>query len=219
MGNYSQNPVSREWVGEFCMLLQAWRRHRAEETPRGPLTVIGWGSLWEVARLNECFPFSSLWAKGQSCVCLPLFLIIFIFKDILLIMLLLFSQFSPFISPLLCTPNPPAFLLLSSCPWVVHVSSLNSLFPISFLTSSRLVYAYQLCFLFPVLFPTIPPPSPTEPSMWCPFLWLCSCSSCLLSFCFHCFSFFLGSLVDSCEFVVILLFIVLIIFFFLDKSL
>ena len=50
-------------------------------------------------------------------------------------------------------------LLLHSCPWVVHINSLNSLFPIPFLTSPHLFYAYQLCFFFPV-----PPPPflPTE---------------------------------------------------------
>ena len=39
---------------------------------------------------------------------------------------------------------------------------------------------------------------------------------CLVHFCF---CFFLDSVVDSCEFVAILLFIVLILFFFLGKSL
>ena len=43
-------------------------------------------------------------------------------------------------------------------------------------------------------------------------------SGCLLTFCFHWFSFLSGSFVDSYQFVVILLLIFLI-FFFLDKSL
>ena len=96
---------------------------------------------------------------------------------------------------------------LSSCLWVVHISSLTSLFPTQFLTSPCLFYAYQLCFFFPVLPPphSFPPPPPYwKPSLWSRFLWFHSCSSCLLSFCLC----FLGSLVDSCEFVVILLFIV-----------
>ena len=78
---------------------------------------------------------------------------------------------------------------------------------------------YWLCYYsFPNFSPVIPPPPYWKPSMWCPFLWFCSCSS-LLSFCFYCFLFFfLGSVVDSCEFVVILLFIFLF-FNFLGKSL
>ena len=50
-------------------------------------------------------------------------------------------------------PFPPSFLHLSSCLWVIHVSSLASPFPIPFLTSPCLFYAYQLCFLFTVPFP------------------------------------------------------------------
>ena len=134
------------------------------------------------------------------------------FKYTLLIMLLQFSQFFPFYP--LSAPHPPS-LPLSSCPWVVHINSLSYLFPIPFLTSPHLFNAYQLCFFFPVPFPPYSClPSPHwNPSMWCPFLWFCSCSSCLLSFCFHCFSFiFSGSFVDSCEFVVILLFILFFLF-------
>ena len=44
----------------------------------------------------------------------------------------------------------------SSCPWVMHISSLASPFPILFLTSTCLFCTYQLCFLFPVLFPHSP---------------------------------------------------------------
>ena len=51
----------------------------------------------------------------------------------------------------------------------------------------------------------------------------CDVHSCdyvpVLVVCLVCFIFVLGSVVDRCEFVVILLFIFLIIFFFLDKSL
>ena len=109
---------------------------------------------------------------------------------------------------------------LSSCPWLVHTSSLSSLFPIPFFTSPHLFNACQLCFLFPVPFPLYSSflPSHWKTSTWCPFLWFCSCSSCLLSFLFHSLCFILGSFVDSREFVVILLFIFFI-FFFLDKSL
>ena len=55
-------------------------------------------------------------------------------------------------------PLPPAFTpLLSSCPWVIHISFLASLFPILFLTSPCLFCTYHLCFLFPVPFPSFSP--------------------------------------------------------------
>ena len=55
-----------------------------------------------------------------------------------------FPNFSPFIPPPPHTPQPSSIPPLSSCPWVVHISSLNSLFPTPFLTSPCLFYAYQL---------------------------------------------------------------------------
>ena len=60
----------------------------------------------------------------------------FLFKYILLIMLLQLSQFFSLCPPppstSLPSSNPP---LLSSCLWVVRVSSLASPFPMLFLTS------------------------------------------------------------------------------------
>ena len=113
------------------------------------------------------------------------------FQYILLIMLLQFSQFFLIYPP--STLHPPTLhhSPLSSCPWVVCISSLISLFPKPFLTSSLLFYAYQLCFLFFVHFlPYSSPPLPhRKPSLWCPFLWFCSCSSCLLSICSSCCCF------------------------------
>ena len=133
-------------------------------------------------------------------------------------MLLQLSHFFPSIySPLPCTPHSNSIpLLLSS--WVGHVSSLASPFPTLFLTCPCLFSTYHLCFLFPVPFP---PSSPLLLPTDNPPCELHFCDSvpvlvvCLLCFCF---CFVLGLVVDSCEFVVILLFIVFI-FFFLDKSL
>ena len=105
-----------------------------------------------------------------------------------------------------------------SCPWVVHISSLASPFPILFLTSPCLFCTYQLCFLFLHSFSLIFPHPLTADN---PPYHLHFCDSApvlvvqLVHFCFCIF----GSLVDSCEFVVILLCIVLILFFFLDTSL
>ena len=95
--------------------------------------------------------------------CCILFLFVCLFKYILLIMLLQFSQVLPLYPPSTLHPQTSSILPLSSCPWVVHTSSLSSLFPILFLTSPHLFYAYQLYFFFPVPFPPIPSfPLPTE---------------------------------------------------------
>ena len=135
-------------------------------------------------------------------------------KYILLIMLLQLSHF--FFSPLY--PTLPGTTIPSSIPprpWVIHISSVSSLFPILFLIYPCLFCTYSLCFLFPVPFPPFSP---------FPLITLYVISISVILFLFQWFaqfafvSVFLGSVVDSCEFVVILLFIVLI-FFFLDKSL
>ena len=128
----------------------------------------------------------------------------------------LFSPLSPSVlhPPPYSHPSsiPPP---LSSCLWVTYISSLASPFPILFSTSRCLFCTYQLCFLFPVPFPSF---SPFPLLINYPPCDLHFCDSvhvlvvCLICFCF------LGSDVDSCEFVVIFLFIFLIIFF-LDKSL
>ena len=139
-------------------------------------------------------------------------------KYISLIMLLQLSHFFSLLYPLHTAPLlPPAFLpaSLSSCPWVIHISSLAFPFLILFFTSPCLFCTYHLCFLFLVPFP---PCSrllfPTENSL-CD-LHFCDSVPVLLVCSVH--FFFLGQVVDSCEFVVILLFIFLIIFFFLDNS-
>ena len=66
----------------------------------------------------------------------------------------------PHYSPPPFPPHPPAFPHLSSCPWVVHISSLASTFPILFLTAP--------CYFLPTnyvsyslyLFPHPPPRLP-----------------------------------------------------------
>ena len=70
--------------------------------------------------------------------------------------------FSPF-SPSFLHGPPPAFPpLFSSCPWVIHISSLAFSFPILFLTSPCLFCTYHLCFLFLIFFPPFSP----FPSHW-----------------------------------------------------
>ena len=68
--------------------------------------------------------------------------------------------FSPLYSPPPCTPPlihipPPS--PFSSCPWVIHISSLASTFPIIFLTSPCLFSTYHLCYLFSVPCPPLSP--------------------------------------------------------------
>ena len=143
-------------------------------------------------------------------------------KYILLIMLLQFSQYFPFIPPPPSMLRPSSIPPLSSCPWVVHTSSLSSLFPIPFLSLPVYFmptnYTSSSLYLFPLISP-LPFPIENHPcdvhiSDSVPVLVVC------LVFVFIVFlSFiFLGSVVNNYEFVVILLFIFLI-FLFLDKSL
>ena len=60
--------------------------------------------------------------------------------------------FHPLYSPPACTSLPPSFPHLSSSPWVIHVSSLASTFPILFLTFPCLFCTYNSSFVFPVPF-------------------------------------------------------------------
>ena len=60
-------------------------------------------------------------------------------------------------SPLPCTAPPTSIPPLSSCPWVIHINSLASPFPILFLTFPCLFCTYHLCFLFPVPLPSFFP--------------------------------------------------------------
>ena len=124
-----------------------------------------------------------------------------------------FSPFAPFHQVL---PFPPATPSLCSCPWVMHVSSLASPFPILFLTSLCLFCIYHLYFLLPAPFPSFFPfpfPDDNPPNDLHAYD-----SVSVLVVCLVCFCFVLDSVVDSCEFVAFLMFIVLI-FFFLNKSL
>ena len=129
-------------------------------------------------------------------------------------MLLQLSR-SPSLFPSALHLTPTSIPPLSSYPWVVHISSLTSPFPILFLTFCSLFCTHHLCFFSPVpLPPFFPQPLPTDNL------------PCELHFCDHVpvlvvclvLFLFLGSVVDSCEFVVILLFIFLI-FFLVDKFL
>ena len=129
-----------------------------------------------------------------------------LFKYILLIMLIELYELFPLCPSLPSTPIPSSILpLLSSCPWVAHMRSLASPFPILFLTSSCLFCTYQLCFLVPEPFSLFSlfslsadnPPKDLHIYGSVPVIVVC-------------LGFFLDSVVDSCEFVAFLMFIVLI---------
>ena len=115
----------------------------------------------------------------------------------------------PLLSPLhLVLLFPLAIPHHSSCPWVMYISSLASPFPIVFLTSSILYLPLMLlipCTFFSIL--SFPPPL---------LITLHVISISVVLFLFQLFAqfvfVFLGSVVDSSEFVVILLFIGLYLF-------
>ena len=126
-------------------------------------------------------------------------------------MLLQFFQFSPFV-PLHSVPPFSPVIPSCSSPWVMHVSSLAFPFPIPFSTSPCLFCTYQFVLLNPCTFYSILPfplpidnlPNDLHIYDFVPVLLVC-------------LVYFLDSVVDSCEFIAILMFIVLI--FFLNKSL
>ena len=117
-----------------------------------------------------------------------LFLIYFI--DYAITIVPIFPLLSPSAWYHLPSSNPRP---LSSCPWVMHKSSLASPFPIFFLISPCLFCTYQLCFLFPLPFPPfslllLPADNPPCDLYFCdsvPVLIVCLVC---FSFCF-CFTF------------------------------
>ena len=56
-----------------------------------------------------------------------------------------------------CTHPPSRIPPYSSCPWVIHINSLASTFPVLFLPSPCLFSTYHLCYLFSVPFPPLSP--------------------------------------------------------------
>ncbi|KAF6119769.1 hypothetical protein HJG60_010180 [Phyllostomus discolor] len=84
------------------------------------------------------------------------YLFTYLFKYILLIMLLHLCHYSP--PP--CTPSPTHIPTFSSCPCVI--SSLASTFPILFLPSPCLFSTYHLCYLFSIPLTR----TGTEPQKW-----------------------------------------------------
>ena len=135
-------------------------------------------------------------------------IILFIyFKYILLIMLLQLSHFPPFIPLLPAYLLPHSFPPFSSCPWVIHISSLATPFPILFLISPCLFFTYRFVLLNSCTFPSmlyLPHPSCNPQNDLHVYDSLPVLVVCLVCY--------LDSVVDSCTFVAISMFIVLIFF-------
>ena len=135
-------------------------------------------------------------------------------KCIILIMLLQLSiLFSSLFLSALYPPLAPAFspLYLNACPGVLHISSLVSPFPILFLTSPGLFCSYELSFLIPAPFPpfsSFPLSADNPPNDLHTYDSVHVLVVCLV------FILFLDSVVDSCEFVAFLMFMVVIFFLF-----
>ena len=97
----------------------------------------------------------------KGCFFISYFLFL---KYISLILLLQLSHFFHLFIPLHPAPTPPpAFPHLSSCPWVLHISSLASPFPTLFLTSPYFVptiYASYSLYLYPIALIPLPTDNP-----------------------------------------------------------
>ena len=100
--------------------------------------------------------------------------------------------FYPLYSPLPCTPPPPTFPTFSPCPWVIHISSLASPFPILFLTSPCLLSTYHLCYLFSVSFPAVSPSHFPTDNPPCDLHFCGSVSVLVVCLVFFCFGFSCG---------------------------
>ena len=109
--------------------------------------------------------------------------------------------FPPSLHSILHTPSLPHSPKYSSCPWVIHISSLASTFPTLFLPSPCLFSTNHLCYLFSVPFLLL---SPSHSPVDNPPCDLHSCGSVpVLVVCLVCFCFVLGVAVNNCQFAVI----------------
>ena len=100
---------------------------------------------------------ADLLEKGNTFLFFSLYFYLF-FNIYIIDYALTVVPFPPLHSPPPCIP-PPSHIPPphSSCPWVIHINSLASTFPILFLPSPCLFSSYHLCYLFSVPFP---PPHP-----------------------------------------------------------
>ena len=127
-------------------------------------------------------PFSIM-----RCLSRSLFMALGFFKYIFIDYAITVVPFPPLHSTPSGPPPPSHIPPYSSCPWVIHISSLASTFPILFLPSPCRFATYHLCYLFSVSFP---PLSPSHSPVDNPPCDLHFCGSvpvlvvCLVCFCF-----------------------------------
>ena len=119
---------------------------------------------------------------------------LFLFLIYLLLMLLQLSQFCPFTELHPAHPIPPIFPPNSSCPWVIHISSLASTCPTLFLPSPCLFSTYHLCYLFSVSFPPLSPSQSPIDDPPCDLHFCGSVSVLVVCLVFFCFGFRCGCL-------------------------
>ena len=107
------------------------------------------------------FPFPCL---PSALLFLDLLLCLFIYFNIFIDYAITVVPFPPFTPLHPAHPSLPLSPPYSSCPWVIHISSLASTFPnLLFLPSPCLFSTYHLCYLFSVpLLPLSPSHSPVD---------------------------------------------------------
>ena len=119
----------------------SWVIHMSSLASTFPILFLPSPCLFSTYHLCYLFyvPFPALYPHPTPLL-ITLHVILFLFwlfaqfflKYILLIMLLYLSHFLPFTPLHLAHLLPPTFPPYSSCPWVMHISSLASTFPILF---------------------------------------------------------------------------------------
>ena len=130
------------WTKVFSTKPVRWQLKR--NLPSAHITHPSRSQTW--GQLNPVFArrFSLSMTLKNFC---KDFIYLFLLKKILVYFIdyaiTVVQIFLPFIPLLPCTPRPSSIPPLSSCPWVIHISSLASLFPVPFLISPCLFYAYQ----------------------------------------------------------------------------
>ena len=126
--------------------------------------------------------------------CFPLFFFLYFIDYAITVV-----PFPPFPQLHPAHPLPPTFPSYSSCPWVIHISSLASTFPIyTIITLPLSIFHLSFMLLILCTFPSLSPShSPVDNP---PFdLHFCGSVPVLVVCLVH---FFLGMVVNNCEFAV-----------------
>ena len=116
---------------------------------------------WKLSRVENWYGFQKVDLEDLKISSLSLFKN---FKIYFIDYAITVVPFSSLYSPPPAHPLPPSTPSLSSCPWVIRISSLASTFPILFLTFPCLFHINHLCYSFPVHFPYFRLPTPAANS-------------------------------------------------------